>query len=314
MLDDVADPSSLESGIDDLANRLKEVAVDAMTAGAQAELESISADLRRLLAEQFGPRGRARRGEGARAAILGHLQSRVGTWVDGQELAAISGIQEWARRVRELRVQDGYDIEEDRGRYRLTKPEADAAAAEKWQTANKIRRQPGSARDRIRNFFTATVGEVVTRDQLDYVARIKEGSRRVRELRDQFGWPIESHIDVAFLQPGQYRLVTADSNHFRDERQRLYPDGLRAKIFERDSFTCQNCLRDKEQAAAAGDSRFYLEVHHRTAVADQLDDLPVELLNDPDNLVTFCHGCHRLETAEFQRRRRAEREARPPKP
>ena len=126
----------------------------------------------------------------------------------------------------------------------------------------------------------------MTRDQLDYVAKIKEGSRRIRELRDELGWPIESHIDVSFLQPGQYRLVSADPADRRDKRQRLYPEGLRARIFERDNFTCQQCQRNREHAAASGDSRFYLEIHHRNAVADQLDGLPTEELNKPSNLVT----------------------------
>jgi biotin operon repressor len=298
--------------IDDDLLRLAERMTRAASIGlsndrVQSELESISAELRVLIARRFGSRPRAAHGQGARAMILAHLQAKLGEWVGGQELAAISGIQEWARRVRELRVQDGYDIEEDAGRYRLVSKEADAEAAQKWRTANEIRRRPGGARDRILEYLVAEVGHVVTRDQLDYVAKIKEGSRRVRELRDEFGWPIESHIDVSFLQPGQYRLVSADPDDRRDKRQRLYPEGLRARVFERDNFTCQQCNRDREHAAASGDSRFYLEVHHRSAVADQLDGLPPDQLNDPINLVTYCHNCHLRETARFQRKRRLDR-------
>lgn len=301
-------PVSPSNGIDEdlrrIAAVLGGVADNPNAEGARDELESISAELRVLISRHFGARRRAAHGQGARGAILAHLQSKAGQWVEGQELAAISGIQEWARRIRELRVESGYDIEEEGGRYRLVRAERDADAADKWRTANDIRRRPGSARDRILEFLIAEVGQMVTRDQLDYVARIKEGSRRVRELRDQFGWPIESHIDVAFLQPGQYRLVSDDPDDRLDPRQRLYPEGLRHSVFERDGFTCQECRRDQEHATAAGDSRFYLEIHHLSAVAEQLDALSPEKLNDANNLVTLCHRCHSEETAEFQRRQR----------
>ncbi|MFC7673276.1 HNH endonuclease [Mycolicibacterium sp. GCM10028919] len=294
-----------------IAALLGAVADDPSAEGARDELESISAELRVLITRHFGARRRAAHGQGARGAILAHLQSKTGQWVEGQELAAISGIQEWARRIRELRVESGYDIEEDGGRYRLVRAEPNADAAGKWGTANDIRRRPGSARDRILQFLIAEVGHVVTRDQLDYVAKIKEGSRRVRELRDEEGWPIESHIDVAFLTPGQYRLVSADEQDRRDPRQRKFPEELRHRVFERDAFTCQSCRRDRAIALTAGDSRYYLEVHHISAMAEQLDALPSEELNDPGNLVTLCHRCHSRETADFQRRRRSERGGQP---
>jgi 5-methylcytosine-specific restriction endonuclease McrA len=228
-------------------------------------------------------------------------------WVTGEELHAASRIGEWARRVRELRVEEGWPIEEDRGRYRLTASEPDVAAAERWSVLNGIRRREGNARERIRALLEARVGEVVTRDELDYVAKIKEGSRRTRELRDEYGWPIESHIDDPRLQPGEYRLVSAEEADRRDPRQRLYPESTRSRVFERDNFTCQDCGRDREAAERAGDGRFYLEIHHRRAVAEQLDSLPEAELNDVDNLVTLCHADHLRQTAAFQRRRRSER-------
>ena len=94
--------------------------------------------------------------------------------------------------------------------------------------------------DRIEAFLRAFEGEVVSRDQIDYVAKIKEGSRRVRELRDEHGWPINSHIDEPDLRPGEYRLVSADPADRRDTRQRLYPEGLRERVFARDNYTCRS--------------------------------------------------------------------------
>jgi 5-methylcytosine-specific restriction endonuclease McrA/biotin operon repressor len=271
------------------------------------QVEEAVGELRAAVVRAFGPRERAARGEGGKGRILDYLKLYLGKWVYGDELAAVSGIGEWARRLRELRVEHGYDIEEEGGRYRLTAAEPDAAVAKRWQTANSIRRGAGSARSRVAAYFEANVGAVITRDELDYVAKIKEGSRRVRELRDEEGWPIESHIDDPRLRASQYRLVSSEPNDRKDPRQRLYPENLRARIFQRDDYTCQHCQRNGERAEAAGERRFYLEVHHKTAVADELDDLPAVELNDEDNLITYCHDCHRRETAVFQKRRRRER-------
>jgi biotin operon repressor len=289
------------------AARLVELADDLHQGDDRAPVDEAVGRLRAAVARRFGPRPASARGQGAKGRILGYLAERQGDWVYGEELAAVSGIGEWARRVRELRVQEGYEIEEDNGRYRLASSDPDEDAARRWQTANSIRRREGSARDRIAEYLEANVGAVVTRDDLDYVARIKEGSRRVRELRDEEGWPIESHIDDPALRAGEYRLVSADPADRRDPRQRLYPEGLRARVFERDDYTCQECGRDREAAEKAGQSRFYLEVHHRNAVAEQLDALPESELNDEENLVTLCHDDHLRLTAAFQRKRRGER-------
>jgi hypothetical protein len=152
-------------------------------------------------------------------------------------------------------------------------------------------------------------GEVVTRNEIDYVARIHEGSRRVRELRDEHGLPINSHIDEPGLRPGEYRLVSANPADRRDPRQRLYPESLRERVFARDSYTCQKCGRTRETALAAGDTRFYLEVHHIHAVAEDLDGLPPAQLHQEANLITLCHRDHLHETAALQDRKRAQRKS-----
>jgi 5-methylcytosine-specific restriction endonuclease McrA len=129
----------------------------------------------------------------------------------------------------------------------------------------------------------------------------------MRELRDEHGWPIDSNIDEPQLKPGEYRLVSDDPADLRDFRQRLYPEHLRERVFRRDGYRCQSCGRDRHAALRAGDTRFYLELHHRHAVAEELDALPSEELNDENNLVTLCHTDHAKETAALQERRRRER-------
>ena len=302
------DPATAAQQLREAAQTLEGLA-DAIARGedVRADVEDVTAEVTTLLSRLYGPRPRAPRGEGAAWKMLAYLQAHVGEWVHGDELARVAKIQAWARRVRELRVEHGWRIEEEGDRYRLLSLQPDVNSAAKWKVANSIRRRPGSATSRIAAFFEANVGEIVDRDQLDYVAKIKEGIRRTRELRELKGWPIDSHVDDPELGVSEYRLVSADPKDRRDPRQRLYPENLRAKVFERDNYTCQKCRRDKAKAEAAGDTRFYLEIHHKTAVDEELDALPADELNKENNLITFCHSCHRDETAEFQRRRRAER-------
>jgi hypothetical protein len=112
----VAPPSTIRRRLKSLTKRLARL----------SEKPSLDPDdLTRVRAELAGlerlVRGRRRRprGAGARTAILNYLKEHVGQPVFGEELREISGIQEWARRVRELRVEFGYRIIEEGGRYTL---------------------------------------------------------------------------------------------------------------------------------------------------------------------------------------------------
>jgi len=305
----VSEPTEAAPELRHIAARIDEISIYLDDPGAREELDDVVTRLRVLILRHFGRKPRAGHGEGARAVIREYFHANLGRWIEGEELAAISGIQEWARRVRELRVQEGYDIAEQDDRYCLRHSQPDAMSAARWESLHAIRQIEGGARERILTLFIAHVGEVLTRDEIEYVGKIKEGTRRLRELRDELGWPIESHIDDPLLQPGQYRLVSAEEQDRTDPRQRLYPENLRAEVFKRDEYTCQKCHRDHAKAQAAGDRRFYLEIHHCHAIAEELDALSAEQLNSPENLVTHCHACHRVETANLHRERRKHRRA-----
>ena len=209
----VTDTRSPEELLRRAAARVAQLAHE--VAGGEAtrdDLDAVVADIRAAQRMAYGPRPHAARGQGATSKLLSYLTAHVGQPVSGEELDAISGIHEWPRRIRQLRVQDGYDITELGGSmYRLDHPEPDAARASRWKLLNGIRKRKGSGRDRIEALFEARVGEIVSRDELDYVARIKEGVRRARELRDEQGWPIDSHIDDPTLHPGEYRLLSTYS-------------------------------------------------------------------------------------------------------
>jgi hypothetical protein len=288
-----------------LAEIEREIAADV---ARRESLDEFLAELRGLQIQLFGPPQKSRRGDGAKSRIRSYFLARVGQVVAGEELAEISGIQEWARRVRELRVEEGYEISElGSSTYRLESVNPDEERAAIWRRANVIRRQHGSGFERIAALLDASVGEVVTRDQIDYVGKISESIRRVRELRDERGWPIDSHVDDPTLGPGEYRLTSNDPKDRRDPLQRLYPEGLRQKVFERDNYTCRICGRDRKKAEAAGDTRFYLEIHHKVAVADDLAEMPPVERNKSENLITLCHRDHLEETAKLQRQKRESR-------
>lgn len=53
----------------------------------------------------------AKTGKGARAKLRSHFLANIGKVMDSEELREVSGgISEWARRVRELRTEEGYLI------------------------------------------------------------------------------------------------------------------------------------------------------------------------------------------------------------
>jgi hypothetical protein len=60
------------------------------------------------------------------------------------------------------------------------------------------------AREKLRNHFLANVGRVLDSESLRTAAGgISEWARRIRELRDEEGFQILSHNDLASLKPGQ---------------------------------------------------------------------------------------------------------------
>jgi hypothetical protein len=65
---------------------------------------------------------------------------------------------------------------------------------------------PSNGRDRILRFLQLRVGRVVDKEALSGVSGIYEWARRVRELRDEEGWPISSNENRPDLKPGQYVL------------------------------------------------------------------------------------------------------------
>lgn len=204
------------------------------------------------------------------------------------ELREVSGIQEWARRVRELRVEEGWDIRHEGYVYRLMSDAPDEAAAANWQLANNIRRRDDlNARERILEYLKANVASRVNGDMLHYVSGIHEWARRLRELRDEYGWPISSFHDRPELAPDEYLLEDLDR---MEANVRDVSAATRREVFERDGYQCRVC-------GAVPGLGVWLEPDHVVEAAEGGS-------HGADNLITVCHRCHTVKTAEYQRLRR----------
>ena len=240
----------------------------------------------------------------ARDRILYYFRKYPLTIIDGDELLVVSGIQEYARRVRELRVQFGWAIasgvtikemrenedEEVPGELKAMRPseyvllnaEQDREAALRWNAANMIRKQRGSVRDKILSFLRANVGRGVTGEELRYVAGDKtEWARRVRELRTEFGWPVATKsTGRPALGVGVY-VLQADRQS--PEHDRHIPDDVRQEVLRRDGYRCRECDWSHDEWNPS-DPR-HLELHHVKHHAKGGE-------NVKENLNTLCTVCH----------------------
>jgi hypothetical protein len=133
--------------------------------------------------------------------------------IDGDELMVVSGIGEWARRLRELRVQFGWWIysgdtfadeikaARDDGdmteitawqdmlgvdpasirpdQYVLMRIEQDREAALRWNVLNEIRKKDLGVKDKLLEYFRLNVQKEIPGDELIYLAAsAKEWARR----------------------------------------------------------------------------------------------------------------------------------------
>lgn len=253
----------------------------------------------------------------ARERVLAYFKRYPLTVIDGDELMVISGIAEWARRVRELRVQFGWSIysgvtfrdiaEEAKAakdehhtaamrdvlgidpsaikpdQYVLMRNEQDRHAAHRWNVLNEVRRKKVSVTEKIIEYFRENVGEEITGEELKYLAKDKkEWARRVRELRTELGWPIVTKSSGREDLPiGVYVL---EEDRQAQEHDRKIPDPVRVKVLQRDEFKCCGCGWTRA-LLSRDDPRKTLELHHVRHHRDKGE-------NTPENLLTLCNVCH----------------------
>ncbi len=95
------------------------------------------------------------------------------------------------------------------------------------------------ARSKLREHFLAIIGKIMNSDELRTVAGgITEWARRLRELRTEEGYQIQTHNDRSDLKPGQYILENPTP---QPAFERAISKGTRAFVFDRNGFTCQTC-------------------------------------------------------------------------
>jgi hypothetical protein len=258
--------------------------------------------LLRDLGKSLIPMDTARSG---RDRILHYFLKYPGIVIQGDELLVVSGIQEYARRVRELKVEFGWSIasgltatqmvEEDEfplsdidvagmkpSDYIMLSVEQDREAAFRWNLANEIRKEKTAVRDKLLKYFRRNVGQKVTGEELKYLAKDRsEWARRVRELRTEFGWPVVTrNTGRPDLEVGVY-LLEADRQS--PEHDRRIPDPIKREVLRRDQYTCQTCNWNHDMSNRS-DPR-HLELHHIKPHAEGGE-------NTADNLISLCTVCH----------------------
>ena len=251
--------------------------------------------------------------QSAQDRILFYLRQYPYTVIAGDELAVVSGISDYPRRIRELRKEFGWPIysgvtvsemmenEEqdltsllgkrggglDAGTLRVNDylliGEQDREAAYRWNTANTIRRLDLSVKDKVLRFLRENVGRPVTGEELRYVSNDKKDwSRRTRELRTEEGWPVTTRSSGRpDLNIGVY-VLEADRQALPHDRR--IKDHVRAAVLQRDSFRCRRCGWNPADSIP-GDPRHMLELHHVIHHVEGGD-------NAERNLITLCNVHH----------------------
>jgi hypothetical protein len=217
----------------------------------------------------------------AKRRMLEYLLIHQGEVVSNYALSGVAGTLEWARRVRELQLEEGWPITAGPhgglrpGEYRMEDSGADESRAESWRLRNEVRRAEGSGASRCLEYLRRVFPAAASKEDLQYVARINEWPRRMREL-EEAGWSIVSSVDDSSLPPGSYRLESPEQGPPR-ERHAIKQ---RHEILKRDDWTCQSCGASPRITAGTR-----LQIHHRRHVKHGGQ-------NEDANLVTLCTECH----------------------
>lgn len=148
----------------------------------------------------------------------------------------------------------------------------------------KLPRVSKGARTKLRAYFLENLGRVMNSEELREAAGgISEWARRVRELRDEEGYLIQTHNDRADLKPGQYVLNTA-------KPQPAFARGIsketRGFVLDRNGFTCQMC------GAVAGEDHPYDTTRKTRLHIGHIIDKSFGGSDESANLRAICSVCN----------------------
>jgi len=148
-------------------------------------------------------------------------------------------------------------------------------------------RKPGS-KQRIKTYLRGRVGKKTSGYQIQEAAQVTEWARRVRELRNDEGWPILTHNDDSSLKPGEYRLAAVPPED-KDKSYRFsnpISSRIRAIVLERNGYTCQMCGAGAGEPDAQNPRRkVRLHIGHIIDRSHGGDD-------SPGNLRALCSTCN----------------------
>lgn len=140
------------------------------------------------------------------------------------------------------------------------------------------------ARAKLRAYFLGNLGRVINSEELRGIAGgISEWARRIRELRDEEGYLIQTHNDRADLKPGQYVLMSA-------KPQPAFARGVskeaRAFVLDRNGFTCQMC------GAVAGEAHPFDTARKTRLHIGHVIDKSLGGSDELTNLKAICSVCN----------------------
>ncbi len=142
------------------------------------------------------------------------------------------------------------------------------------------------SKEGIRQFLLNNIGRVIESNELQAAAGgAGQYARRVRELRDEEGWPILTHNDSADLKPGQYRLAREPTYKERPHFARTISAKLRAEVLDRNGFTCQMCGLTPGEIDPFTNRPVRLHVGH-------IKDKSLGGKDELSNLRTLCSTCN----------------------
>jgi 5-methylcytosine-specific restriction endonuclease McrA len=146
----------------------------------------------------------------------------------------------------------------------------------------KTVRKKGS-RAKLREYFVANLGKVLTSDTLRSIAGTSEWGRRVRELRNEEGMNIVTHNDRSNLKPDEYLLVDLK---IKPAFERGISKETRAFVLDRNGFTCQMC------GSAAGEPHPYDQGRKTRLHIGHIIDKSMGGTDEPSNLRAICSVCN----------------------
>jgi hypothetical protein len=140
------------------------------------------------------------------------------------------------------------------------------------------------SRKKILDYLLKNMGRVLTWQEIRKSAgNVEQWSRRLRELRDEYGYQILSHRDRSDLKPGQYLIET-------DKRLPVFARAIsketRAYVLERNGYTCQSC------GLSAGDQDPFNPARKVQLTMGHIIDKSRGGSDTPENLRAICTNCN----------------------